>query len=111
MLFSLVLLLFRPLLIFLSFDFTDWQDFLPLVSLIVGIGGACLLFHSPQKKATPGLIALMSLLSLWPILPNLGLLFLARELQHLSGHWPQVMADDPKNWFGHAIIRCALSHR
>ena len=100
--FALILFLFRPFLIFLNFDFTDWQDFLPMVSLIVGIGGACWLFHSPQKKATPALIVLMSLMSLWPLLPNLGLFFLARELQSISGHWPQVMSDDPKNWFGHA---------
>lgn len=100
--FALILLLFRPFLMFFGFDFTDWQDFLPLVSLIGGIGGACWLTRTPQKRATPGLIALMSLLSLWPILPNLGLFFLARELQHISGEWPQVMADDPKNWFGQA---------
>ena len=100
--FELITLLMRPFSMFFDFDFTNWQDFLPLVSLIVGIGGACLLARTPQKKATPALIILMSLLSLWPLLPDLGLFCLAREIQRLSGHWPQVMVDDPKNWFGHA---------
>lgn len=68
---------------------------------MVGIGGACWQTRTPQKKATPALIALMSLLSLWPLLPTLGLFLLARELQSVSGNWPQVMVDDPKNWFGH----------
>ena len=100
--FELISLLFRPFSIFFDFDFTDWQDFLPLASLVIGIGGACWLYHSTRKRATPGLIALMSLLSLWPLLPNLGLFFLAREVQHLGGTWPQVMVDDPKNWYDDA---------
>ncbi len=107
----LIFLLFRPFSIFFAFDFADWQDFLPLASLVIGIGGACWLYRSPQKRATPGLIALMSLLSLWPLLPNLGLLLLALELQKTSGAWPQVMADDPKNWIGHATpLYDALFH-
>ena len=52
----------------------------------------------------------MTFLSLWPLLPHLGLFFLARELQHFSGHWPQVMVDDP-DWDGRASpLYNALSH-
>ena len=100
--FALILLLYRPFSMFFDFDFADWQDYLAPLSLIIGIGGAMLLTRTRNEKATPALIALMSLLSLWPILPNLGLLWLALELRKISGAWPQVMVDDPKNWVGHA---------
>ncbi len=100
--FELFLLLLRPFSVFSGFDFTNWQDFLPLVSLAVGVCGAAMLVRARDKRATSGLVALMLFLSLWPLLPNLGLLFLAREVQHLAGSWPQVMVDDPKNWYGHA---------
>ncbi len=109
--FAFIFLLLRPFSMFFDFDFADWQDYLAPLGLIVGISGAALLTRTTQKKATMGLIVLMLLLSLWPILPNLGLLLLALELQKISGSWPQVMVDDPKNWVGHATpLYDALFH-
>ena len=108
---ELLFLLLRPFSLFFGFNFADWQDFLPLASLIVGLAGAAMLAPKRDKRAMPALVALMVLLSLWPLLPNCGLLFLARELQTMTGAWPQVMADDPKNWLGHATPRYdALFH-
>lgn len=85
-----------------GFTFTDWQDFAPLLSLLVGIVGALIIAGSPSKKASPALVGLMSLLSLWPVVPQLGLFLLAREFQRVHhGAWPQVMIDDPKDRLGH----------
>lgn len=85
-----------------GFDFTDWQDFAPLLTLVVGIIGALMIAGSPHNKASPALVGLMSLLSLWPVVPQMGLFWLAHEFQRVHhGAWPQVMIDDPKNQLGH----------
>ena len=99
--FELILLWFRVISIFTGFTFTDIEDFGPLLSLIIGLIAVALVCCKTQEKASYGLIALMVLLSLWPLLPNLGLYFLAREVQARFGSWPQVMIDDPKNLYGH----------
>lgn len=99
-LFLLLWLVGRVFSIFLNFTFTDLEDFMPLFTLIIGIILAFRLNASPQKPASAALIASMLLLSLWPILPNSSLFFMARELQSVHGAWPQVMADDPKLWLG-----------
>jgi hypothetical protein len=53
----------------------------------------------------------MYLLSLWPVLQYVSLFFMARQLQSVSGAWPQVMVDDPKNWYGHVTpLYDALFH-
>lgn len=93
---------FRLFLVFTGFTFTDLQDFAPLFSLVIGLMGAGIIWNSPPKKASLALIFLMCLLSLWPILPNIGLYFMAHQIQSIQGTWPQVMVDDPKNWYGHA---------
>lgn len=88
--------------IFFGFTFTDLPDYGPFLTLFVGLWGAFVLAVSPPKRASPALVALMSLLALWPVVPHMGLFFLARELQRFNnGAWPQVMVDDPKNRLGH----------
>jgi hypothetical protein len=109
--FALIFLPFRLVSVFTGFTFTDAEDFGPLITLLIGLIGVALIGRSAQKKVSPPLIALLLLLSLWPILPNMGLFFMARELQSVHGSWPQVMVDDPKNWYGHVSPRFdALSH-
>ncbi len=100
-LFALIFLPFRFLSIFTGFTFTDAEDFGPLLTLVVGLIGVVLIGRSRQDKASLPLILLLLLLSLWPLLPNFGLFFMARELQSVHGSWPQVMVDDPKNKYGH----------
>jgi hypothetical protein len=87
-LFLWIFLLFRPLTIFLGFTFTDPEDFLPMISLFIGLSCAAFLGCSVGKKASSGLLGSLLLLSLWPILPNFGLYFMARELQIVHGSWP-----------------------
>ena len=109
--FELILLPLRALLIFTSFTFTDAIDYAPLLSLIVSFVGIVLIRRSSQSRASFPLLILLITLSLWPLLPNFGLFFLARELQSVQGSWPQVMVDDPKNWYGHVSPRFdALFH-
>lgn len=109
--FALIFLPFRVMLVFIGFTFTDVADFGPLLTLFIGLSGVALIRRSPQKRVSLPLIALMFLLSLWPILPNLGLFFMARELQAAQGSWPQVMVNDPKNCLGHVSLRFdALFH-
>lgn len=98
----LYFLAFRVFSIFFGFDFTDAIDYAPLLCLIIGVAGAVCLSRTRHQSATFGLVALMCLLSLWPVLPNFSLFLMARELQSVTGAWPQVMVDDPKNWLGHA---------
>lgn len=99
--FGLLFLPFRFLSIFTGFTFTDAEDFAPLLALVVGLVGVVLIRRSAQGKASFPLLSLLLLLSLWPLLPNFGLFFMARELQAVDGSWPQVMLDDPKNLYGH----------
>ncbi len=103
--FSLMFLPFRVLNIFFGFTFTDVEDFTPLLTLFGGVVCATLISRFPQNKVSKQLVLSMILLSFWPILPNIGLYFMARELQSVHGSWPQVMVDDPKNWFGHVSPR------
>ena len=91
---------FRVIQIFAGFDFTDAVDFGPVITLFIGLLGVCCIYYSPKKKASLPLILPLVLLSLWPLLPNFGLLFMAREFQSVQGAWPQVMVDDPKNLYG-----------
>jgi hypothetical protein len=98
--FALILLPFNLISVFAGFTFTDAEDFTPLLSLLIGLVGVFLIARSPQEKASPSLIALLLLLSLWPLLPIFALFFMAHELQSVHGSWPQVMVDDPKNWYG-----------
>jgi hypothetical protein len=100
--FALYFLIFRVAAIFTGFTFTDVEDFGPILSLLIGLLGAVLIHRAPHKRTSLPYISLMLLLSAWPLLPNFGLFFMARELQSVSGTWPQVMIDDPKNWYGHA---------
>lgn len=96
---DLLYLLFLPfhiLLIFIGFTFTDAADFGPIATLLIGVLGALLIRRSPQRAASRPLHLLMILLSSWPILLLIGLFFLAREFQSVTGAWPQVMANDPK---------------
>jgi hypothetical protein len=98
--FALILLPFNLLSVFTGFTFTDVEDFMPLLTLIIGLSGVALIRLSSQNetsqnKASPPLIALLIMLSLWPILPQLGLFFLAREFQSVYGSWPQVFVDTP----------------
>lgn len=95
------ILLIRVLDTFDAFTFTDLQDFMPLLSLVVGLMGAGIIYCSPKKKASSLLIILICLLALWPILPNIGLYYMAHQFQLHVGSWPQVMVDDPKNQYGH----------
>ena len=106
----LMFLLFRVMQIFTGFTFTDAEDFAPLLTLL--IGGICvfLIHRSKREKVSAMLFAALLLLSLWAILPNLGLFFMARELQSVSGNWPQVMVDDPKNRYGLSPQFDALFH-
>lgn len=95
------------------FTFTDVEDFLPLFSLFLGLIGVRFIHRSAknQDKVSRPLMLLLLVLTLWPILPNFGLFFLAREFQSVNGHWPQVMMDDPRNWYGHVSPRFdKLSH-
>jgi hypothetical protein len=97
--------------IFDAFTFTDLQDFMPLVSLIVGLMSAGIIYNSPKKKASLTLIILMCLLACWPILPNVGLYFMAHQFQLHFGSWPQSMVDDPKNYYGQvSSLFDSLSH-
>lgn len=97
--------------VFTGFTFTDAEDFAPLLTLVVGLIGVALIRRPSQSKASFPLIALLLVLSLWPLLPNFGLFFMARELQSVDGSWPQVMVDDPKNLYGHVSARFdALFH-
>jgi hypothetical protein len=97
--------------IFFGFTFTDIEDYTPLLSLIIGIILIILICRRRREKASAGLTISMYLLSLWPVLPNISLFFMARQLQSISGAWPQVMVDDPKNWLGHVTpLYDALFH-
>lgn len=89
---------FRVLEIFTGFTFADVEDFAPLLSLIIGLVAAFALYRTRNEKASYAILAVMLLLSLWPVLPNISLYFMAREFQAVHGSWPQVMVDDPKNW-------------
>lgn len=99
--FAFIFLASRVVSIFNGFTFTDAEDFLPLASLIIGLIGVVLICRSAREKVSAVLFGALVLLSLWPLLPNFSLFFMARELQAISGNWPQVMVDDPKNWYGH----------
>lgn len=99
--FIFIILLLRATKVFTGFTFTDAEDFTPLLTLFIGLICVASIGLSAQKKASFPLIASMLLLSLGPILPNIGLYFLAREHQAICGNWPQVMIDDPKNALGH----------
>ena len=103
--FALILLPFRVLEVFEGFTFTDVEDFTPLLTLFGGLICAALIGRASDKKVSKQLVLSMTALSFWPILPNVGLYFMARELQSVHGSWPQVMVDDPKNWFGHVSPR------
>jgi hypothetical protein len=109
-LFALMCLPFRVIQIFSGFTFTDAEDFAPLFTLLIGGVGAVLLHQSPQKQASPSLLSLMLVLSLGPLLPNLGIFWLAREFQAVNGWWPQAMVDDPARQFGLSPSFDALSH-
>lgn len=104
MLFEVMWWFFQFLSIFLDFDFTDWEDFTPLISLVLGIAGA--IYFNTQKKKPPSIAVyvLMVLLAIWPILSNIGLYFLAREYQSLFRSWPEVMVSDPKNVYGNGHV-------
>jgi len=99
-LYAPLMLLLRVVEIFTGFTFTDLEDFVPLVTLLIGVVGAALLSRSRKKPATKSTMALMSTMTLWPILPTVGLYFLARTFQSVNGNWPQVMVDDPKSQLG-----------
>lgn len=106
---ALFLLPLRVYRIFAGFTFTDVEDFLPLLSLLIGLSGIASIYrsslairHNASTKENPvsrPLYLLLLLLSLWPVLPTYGAFFLALELQSVQGHWPQVMVDDPKGWY------------
>ena len=95
------LLPFRIFQVFGGFDFTDPEDFAPLLTLGIGLICAASIVRFSPKKASVPLICSLLILTLWPILPNFGLYFMARELQSVRGTWPQVMIDDPKNAYGY----------
>lgn len=99
--FALIFLPLRFFSIFARFTFTDAEDFLPMASLIIGLIGTIFIYRSVREKVSAALMFLMLLLSAWPILPNIGLYFMAREFQAANNSWPQVMVDDPKNQYGH----------
>jgi hypothetical protein len=93
---GIILLLFLPLRvisIFTGFTFTDNEDFAPLLTLVIGLLCVELIRTYQQEKASLPLGLLMLLLSLWPILPNIGLFFLAREFQSVNGYWPQPLVN------------------
>jgi hypothetical protein len=98
--FELLFLPYRVMLIFFGFSFKNIEDFAPLLSLIVGLAGAFFIRRSPQEKPSPVLIATLVLLSVWPILPNIGIFLMAREFESVHGSWPQVTVDNPSNWLG-----------
>ena len=98
-------LLFRFVSIFGGFTFTDAMDFAPLLTLVLGLVGVVWICRSLRAKLSLPLFAALLFLSLWPLLPNFGLLFMARELQSVRGSWPQVMVDDPKGLCGHVSAR------
>jgi hypothetical protein len=107
----LVVLLMRVFDIFNAFTFTDPQDFMPLISLVIGLMSAGIIYNSPKKKASFCLIILMCLLAFWPILPNIGIYFMAHQFQLHTGSWPQVMVDDPKHQYGNiSALFDSLSH-
>jgi hypothetical protein len=99
--FFYIVILWPIYMIFSGFTFTDFEDYTPLLSLIIGIILTIVICRRRQEKASAGLTLSMYLLSLWPVLPNISLYFMARQLRSVSGAWPQVMVDDPKNWYGH----------
>lgn len=94
--FILIDILCRFLSIFTAFTFTNFEDFLPLLSLILGIVVTIRLRRSAEAGTSPHLPILMVALIGGVFLPNVGLYFLAREFQAVYGSWPQVMIDDPR---------------
>jgi hypothetical protein len=110
LLYLLFTLPFRVFQAFEGFDFTDLEDFMPVFSLALGLVAAISIGCSRKEKVSPVLMLCMALLSLWPLLPNMGLYFLARELKPFGVMWPQVMVDDPRNWLGHASPRYEAIH-
>jgi hypothetical protein len=109
--FVLLFLPYRVMLIFFGFSFRHLEDFGPLLSLTSGLTGAYFIRRSPQEKPSIPLVALLLLLSLWPILPNLGIFLMAREFQAVHGSWPQVTVDNPENWLGLVSPQFDTFHR
>lgn len=109
-LFLLIYIVLRIFMIFFGFTFTDIEDYTPLLSLVIGII-LTLLICRRREKASAGLTLSLYLLSLWPVLPSVSLFFMARQLQHVFGAWPQIIVDDPKSWYGHVTpLYDALFH-
>lgn len=100
-LFLLMFLPLRVIQIFTGFTFTDPEDFLPLLSVLLGFIGSIIIGYSRQEKVDVSCMALILILTLWPVMPNSGLFFMAQEFRSVTGAWPQVMVDDPRNWQGH----------
>lgn len=86
----------RLLHVFFGFTFTDTEDFMPLLSLVLGLGAAVSISFFSKGTTSKVLMACMGMLCMWPLLPHVGLYLMARELQHVGVRWPQVMVDDPK---------------
>lgn len=103
---------FRFVHIFLGFTFTDIEDFIPVLSLICGLVAVAIMCRRNRlaKAASPVLLALLYILSLWSLLPNVALLFLAREHQAQRGNWPIVLINDPKNAYGLSPLYDGLFH-
>ena len=91
---AFILLPFRVLSIFTGFTFTDIEDYGPLLTLVVGIVALATMRRQNQKSATLPLMLVMVLLAFGPLLPNLGIYFLATEFQSIYGSWPEPMVDD-----------------
>lgn len=107
---ALLFIPFYPAYLFFAFTFTDLIDFLPLFSLLIGMGGIGLVRCNKQTTLSPPLIALLFVLSLWPLLPHLGMLLLAQEFSYVQGYWPQVFIDDPHNAVGYVSPRYDAYH-
>ncbi|WP_309714662.1 hypothetical protein [Armatimonas sp.] len=90
-----------------SFTFTDWDDFVPLALLLLGIGLALNTARVPTWF--PRLV--LGICALAPALPHIPLYFMAREAQIFLGHWPQMMVNDPKWLVGRSPGYDLWNHR
>lgn len=104
---GIMLLPLRMVDVFTGFTFTDWEDFAPMLTVLVGLLTAgYLCFHrARQKPISWPLLTSMIVLSCAPLLPNIAIFFMAREFQVTQGAWPQVMVNDPKGFLGHISPR------
>jgi|GEM_PF-4451484 len=99
-----------PAYLFFAFTFTDLIDFFPLTSLVIGMSGIWQIRRNDQTSLSWPLIALLFTLSLWPLLPHIGMTLLAQEFSHVQGYWPEVFVDDPHNAVGDVSPRYDSYH-